>query len=192
MSRLTSLERTVAPLSADERDELASAAGQAERANRPAALVVLAGFLFVVACGGLGLAATRQAAAEAEVERRQAELTTLRDLAVDLEVVERLRATGPELPRSENLLSQIESLARAAGIEGDLGFRENRESLPGGIVRKSVSYDIRHPTLAEPMDWVRRVTETISGMKVSRIAITPRANREWRFEVGFERYERAP
>ena len=80
MTSLRDLDRGRTPRSPDERDEIAAATSTAERSNRPAALVVLAGIVFVIACSALGVAATRQSRAEADVDRRLLEIDELRDL----------------------------------------------------------------------------------------------------------------
>ena len=188
-------DRAVVPLSADERDELATAAGSAERANRPAALVVLAGLIFVIACSVLGVAATRQASAASEVERRETEVERIRELIVELRTNEALQAAGPDrLPVRGNFLTPIEEAARQAGIEGNIGLgRSTSDEVEPGIFRVTANYDFRHPRLAELLDWVRRVTENVEGAEVSRVSINPNRSRdEWDFEIRFQRYERSP
>ncbi|MEM7756165.1 MAG: hypothetical protein AAF297_11080 [Planctomycetota bacterium] len=180
------------PLTPDERDELAAVAASAERTNRPAALVVLAGLVFVIACGVLGVSATRQASAAAEVDRRSAEIERMRGLVIELEA-NLDEGSGPSLPLAGGMLTGIQAAARAAGIEADLAFNESSEEVERGIRLASVRYTLEHPSLEELMDWVDRVIDTVEGVTVGRVQIRPQERtKEWRFEIRFERYEQIP
>lgn len=185
-------DRAVVPLTPDERDELAAVAASAERTNRPAALVVLAGLVFVIACGVLGVSATRQASAAAEVDRRSAEIERMRGLVIELEA-NLDEGSGPSLPLAGGMLTGIQAAARAAGIEADLAFNESSEEVERGIRLASVRYTLEHPSLEELMDWVDRVIDTVEGVTVGRVQIRPQERtKEWRFEIRFERYEQIP
>jgi len=193
MTTLRDLDRSTRPLSPDERDEIAAAATTAERSNRPSALVVLAGILFVIACSALGVAATRQASAQAEVDRRLAELDTLRDRVIDLRVAEN-RPPDVVLPAPGNFLSRIEEKAREAGIEGDLGFSSRNEDIGDGVSLVSASYDFRIERLSKAFNWIGLVAESVQGVQVRSVSLDPQsrgARKNWVFKITFQRYERA-
>lgn len=187
-------DRSLTPLSAEERDEVAAVASAAERSNRPVALVVLAGLVFVIACAVLGVSATRQAAASAEVDRREAELEEMRGLVIEYFANE---GSGDEIddlpPTGQGILSRIEELARDAGIEGDLGLAgAGTDRVTDGVVLARGTYSLRHDNLTEIMDWVGRVERSIQGVQVRRLSLRPQPrNSTWQFEIRFERYERA-
>ncbi|MEM1186015.1 MAG: hypothetical protein AAGI53_13575 [Planctomycetota bacterium] len=181
-------DRSITPLSIDERDEIATAATAAERSNRPASLVVLAGLVFVIACAIVVVLATRQASARSEVDRLTGEIEQLRELVIELEVA---KSDQPTLPESEPILARIETIATEVGIEEQLSLNNTgKTDIAPGIVVARGSYNLNHDDLGEVMEWLRRVTTEIEGVEATRTSFTPRRN-DWKIEVTFERYEQA-
>lgn len=187
-------------LSGDERYELAATAQSAERRNKPAALVVLAGLVFVVACGALGVGAASNAAAKKDVRQERRDLKKIEDLAIQHEQLsQRLDAgTGQSdlCDQIPDLLSRIERLAEQAGLtqaagEAELRLPREESERVQNVRRRTQLYTVRDQSLENLMAWVTSVVDTVPCTRVYRLDIEPAGTTEWRVDVGFERYEQS-
>ena len=185
----------------DERYEVASAAQVAERSNRPAGLVMLAGAVFVVACAFMGVSAAGNARAEKELRRQERELDQIRELAVEHQKLtgqasEQAPGASDLCDRVSDLLTRIERIGERSGLEQAAGSdelalpREDTRTI-SGAVRRTMLYTVRDSSAENLLKFVRTVPDSVSCTRVYRFELSTFRGTKWELKVGFERWERA-
>ncbi|MEO1583226.1 MAG: hypothetical protein AAFR96_01485 [Planctomycetota bacterium] len=185
--------RSPRPPSDEQRLRMFRAAGDAERANRPRWMVLLAGVLFA-ACAGfalLGLSA-RASAVEQLTIARAGEAALGRTIA-DIRLAQQPPETGgigpfPPLPAPQTRLEQI---AGRAGLSTLPAPNVSQEQVDDRISRKIYQYAaIRNPSAEVLFLWLDNVEREILGMRVRSIELKPNQRRNgWELNVSFSRLE---
>lgn len=184
-----------APLSPDERYELAARASAAERRNRPTMLVVLGLIVVMLASVFLAWSLFKRSSSTERLDRTRNELRTI---MTEIATIEQLRAEGAASDDAgafapiPNLLSDIEGLSGRAGIARILAPRESTDSVRGAARHKYAYNGVKDESLENLLEWVRLVRDEVPGMRVFSIKINPdRRDNAWNMDVTFSRFEQA-
>ncbi len=182
-----------ARLSADDRYDLAVAAGAASRRNKPSHLVVFAGVIFVIACGVLGFTSCEASRADDQLSARASQLASIADMLAEIRAIQ--QAADPEAEAVyepyPGFRSKMEEVAKEIGLSEELQFpRQNRPptGLPG-VAQVTFDYEISEPTLGPLLAFAEAATEKIPGTRIASIDLRPRAD-NWQMKIRFERWER--
>ncbi|MEO1511527.1 MAG: hypothetical protein AAFU70_05595 [Planctomycetota bacterium] len=168
-------------------------ASEAERANRPRWMILIAGLIFA---GALGYALLGW------LDRRDA-IDTLRsarasdsNLTLVLDDIEQLRQPmdsgdiGPFPPLSTPQ-TLLQRLATQAGLDTLQPPTARVSEVNERISRRLYQYGtVRHPTAEALLRWLDSVEQNITGMRVQNIDLKPnRARNGWELSVTFSRLE---
>lgn len=183
---------TPTPMTPDERYEIAAVAAAAERGNRPRHLLIIGAIAMVVATVALLVGLNKNNDAASRLRSTSREIHQIEQLAAQLAQLEAVADTGPSIGITEpipTLLSQIEDLARRAGIQGNIPIpRGTSPEAHGNYRRLTYPYKITDETLSEPIQWVRLALTEIPGLGLDSIEIRPTGT-TWTVEVKFFRFE---
>jgi hypothetical protein len=192
---MSTLDTANARLSADDRYELATRAQNQHRLNSPRHLIMLGLLLLVIALVVLGVAWQTQSAAIDKNERAARDLVKIENLITEIRALELAQADSTLEMNFEplpDILSTLESIARRAQLESELGLPRNAGSRPeGNAILKTYPYTISDPSLEHLLDWVKISEQEIPGLQVRELSIQPR-NQLWTLSVVLARYERKP
>lgn len=185
-------------LSEEAHFELSLEASSHERRNRPRGLVMLAvaAVILSVIFAAYGVRARASAQSQLQaVVRNEAVVEALSAEWVQLEAIEQDPSRGRVARRVEDPISQMENLARQAGLTVPAPPRVTDEPPRGGVRLKKYNYNdeakpITSPTLGPLFEWLRLVQTADLGMEVDALSLRPETN-NWRMTVSFRRLERA-
>jgi hypothetical protein len=188
-------ERTqgTARLTADDRYDLAVASGAASRRNKPSHLVVLAGVIFVAACGVLGFTSCEASRADDRLDARASQLESIASMLAEIKAME--QAADPDAEAANEpypgFRSKVEEIAKQVGLSGELPFPNTNRPTSGipGVSHVTFDYDVSEPDLAMLLAFAETTTEQIPGTRIASIELRPRAE-EWEMKIRFERWER--
>ena len=180
--------------SLDERFEIASAASQAERENRPRHLVLLATVLLAASMIYLSVEASERATARRHLKSRLSEAERIEQMALELErldneVEENSAGSGVGTPMP-NVLSELEDFAAEAGLRDELSHRRGPGRPEGGATLYTYPYELRDPSLENVMTWLQLSVDGIPGLEVQSIRIRPEVA-SWSVNVTLSRWERS-
>lgn len=191
-----------APLSRDDRDELAAVAAAAARRNRPAHLVVAAVVLLFGSLALAGSAFLSRRSAERSLQRYTAENVRAQAL---IEKINEVRAETSGEPRPgagparvglydpiPTILTRLIDLAREAGITVGAA-QEAPPRTAGSFTRREYRYaNVTCQSVDDVLRWIRRVGEELPGMQVISLTLVPQpATRNWLVSLTFARLERS-
>ncbi|MBX3406511.1 MAG: hypothetical protein KF869_07080 [Phycisphaeraceae bacterium] len=196
-------ETTNMPGGDDSRLELVMAAGAAERANRPRALIVLATLVLIVAVGYtlLGVSSRSAAAGAVETELRQtADLTKIAERIRALQAVQALRGLEP----NSRIGKEIEDLAVEEGLTADAAGRKlviGESEVTGlavpGVAQRKYTAKMAGQDAAAILRWLNNVqtSDRTRGVEISVLNLKPEpqgTRGAWNVDVEFVRWERRP
>ncbi len=183
----------------DVRMELASAASNTERRNRPRGLIVLGALALLGAIGFLAYGVMARASA---AEARDAQAGQLSAIQTEVErllsLKERQRQLDLRLAPDSGIKSQLESLAEGAGMKPIVVTETTEGSAASGVGRRKYTILLEDQPAQGVLQWLSG-SAAISGLSVTSIDLspdlsapegTPEGSRLWRGTVAFSRYER--
>lgn len=180
-----------AKLSEEAKFELSMAAASRERANRPVGLV--AGAAVVLVAGGVfaAYAMASRAAARGRLERAVVDQAMAE---ARVEEWRRLAESAGAMPTGgtgEFRVSRMEELAVRAGMKSRPNAPVTRDdkSRPGVVVYSHIYVDVRDPSLAAMIEWMRMACAEIAGLEVEALTVRPEPA-GWKMDVTFRRWER--
>lgn len=180
-------------LTDDARFELAMGAAARERRNRPVALVIAAGLVLIIAAVVAATGIAGRASARARLKLVQQDQASVERMAADWAALDAQAGASSSLGQPmPKLMSTLEDLAvgRAGMKEKPKTPRTAPQPPRNGIVVTEYFYsDVRDPSLAALVEWVRLATE-IAGLEVTSLDLTP-DKQQWTMSVTFRRWERA-
>lgn len=183
---------TPTPMTPDERYEIAAAAAAAERGNRPRHLLVIGAIALLVAAVALLVGFNKYNNAASRLRSTSREIHQIEQLAAQLTQLQAVADTGPSIGITEpipTLLSQIEELARRAGVQGNIPIpRGTNPEAHGNYRRLTYPYKVTDETLSQPIQWIRLALTEIPGLGLDSIKVRPTAS-AWSVEVTFFRFE---
>lgn len=192
---MTTLDASNSRLTADDRYELATRAQNQQRSNSPRHLIMLGVLLLIVSLIVLGVAWQTRAAALNANQQMARDAVKVQNLIAEIEALKLAQSLQTEedifqpLP---DILSTLQSLARQAQFEVDLGLPRNPLSRPeGNAILKTYPYVVSDPSLEHLLDWIKLAQQQIPGLQVRELSIQPR-NQNWTMSVVLARYERKP
>ncbi len=192
---MTTLDASNSRLTADDRYELATRAQNQQRNNSPRHLIMLGVLLLIISLIVLGVAWQTRAAALNANQQMARDAVKVQNLIAEIEALKLAQSLQTEedifqpLP---DILSTLQSLARQAQFEVDLGLPRNPLSRPeGNAILKTYPYVVSDPSLEHLLDWIKLAQQQIPGLQVRELSIQPR-NLNWTMSVVLARYERKP
>jgi len=183
--------------SEDIRFQMALTAASRERANRPRALIVGAGALFVVAAlialVGLGARARAASGLRAEARRQGDVVARIRELET-LRAAQEAAATPTGEPLSVLELAQkMGDIAQEVGMKDRLAPPREISETRGRIVVKRYTFqNVRNAELAPMIEWLARATREVPGLEVFGLELVPDASGWNMTNLTLRRWERAP
>lgn len=189
------IEPDRAPMTRDDRDELASLAAAAARRNKPTHLVAAACVLLVGALAMAGSALLSRQSAERALARAAHENVRAAALIAEINRVrgDRAGGSGPTSRENEpvpNFGSTMSNLASQAGLT--VGIPQEASQASGAYIRRNYTYSVSTPSLDAVMTWIQRAGQEIPGTQVTGLTVTPQAAaRIWTVTIKFARLERA-
>lgn len=188
-------QRTRTRLSEEARFEMTLAAASRERSNRPLGLVVVA---CVFLAGTLIFAGSSIASRASARSRLRAELLSQAGAEAKVQEWKRLAQAAADSPQGaigkpgEFKVSRMEELATRAGLKSRPNAPVSRDdkSRQGIVVFTHVYTEVRDPSLANMVDWVRSACAEIAGLEVESLTVRPEPA-GWKMDVTFRRWERA-
>ncbi len=178
----------------DLRFEQAARAARSERANSPRYLVLLSGFLFVLAVLFLVVQIRDRAAAEERVERERRTAQRAVELSTRLAgLKEQARTAGPDVGAMDTgpmLFTRLETIAQVAGIREAIALPRTivGATIPGARQTK-YEYTLRGEAVEPMLRFVQQATQQVKGLEVVRLEVTPEAT-GWKVTAVFSRWER--
>lgn len=187
-ARLSAMEET--------RLEASTAAGRAERRNRPKHLLLLAFALLVFAAGLLGWSVLARARAAATLREERALAEKVRDITAQFNELktdsEQSSTSRPKFGESIfNRPSRFQELAASAGLK-NTGFvpqRKTADPAVNGVQRRRLEFELKDESLDALLNWMKMAVEDIPGLEVFSVRLRPEAN-QWALNVEFSRWER--
>lgn len=187
------------PLTREDREELATAAINADRRNTPVGILLLGGgvlglglVLLIVSFFSLGGAKARWNEDTARVGRIQALAAEYDALTLAANDTTNISAHEP-IP---TIRTDLNRLATQAGVIVQVPKTTYQNTLNAGTRVALFGYDgVKDDSLADLLAWVQRTTDTIPGMRVNLIRLSLPANTntatQWQMDVSFARTELA-
>lgn len=180
--------------SLDERFDVASAAAQAERENRPRHLVLLATVLFAASLIFLSVEASERGAARRQLKSRVVEAERIETMAMEIkrlddQLAQNAAGSGVGVPMPD-VLSRLENFASEAGMRDPLSHRRGPGRNEGGATLYTYPYELRDPSLEHVMTWLQKSVDGIPGLEVQSIRIRPEIA-SWSVNVTLSRWERS-
>ncbi len=179
-------------LSEELRYELAESSRLSEHRNQPKGWLVLATLLFLVAGIALMVTLSKREHALKEYRKQIDRLAKVENVKPQFDVIARQQQAG--LPDAyapiPNILTRIELAATTARLNDALPPpTPTSKTAASGAIERQYKYVVNDPSLEHLLDWIDRAQESVPGLKVSALQLTPQAN-TWKIEVTFVRWER--
>lgn len=186
--------RTRTRLGDEAKFELALSAASRERANRPLILVVLASALLVGSAGFAAYAVTTRASRRADLARALEDQAWAEAKVEEWKKLGAAEQTQPENAgvKGEFKVSKMEDLAIRAEMKSKPNAPVTRDdkSRQGVVVYSHIYTEVRDPSLAHMIEWVRSACAEIAGLEVEALTVRPEPA-GWKMDVTFRRWERA-
>jgi len=178
-------------LSEEARFELSLSAMGRERWNRPVAMLVLAVALLLAAGLFALYAVGSRASARADLAKALEDQAHVEVKLVEWKQLSESEGAAPQSGKAGFKVSVMEDLATRAGMKTrpNAPRAQDDKSRPGVVMYRHFYTEVRDPSLANMVEWVRLACAEIAGLEIDSLAVRPEPA-GWKMEVTFRRWER--